>query len=60
MTVKAYSVTVTFSVESPPDEHLRDDRAIRDEVESWLASLKATVHSVTVKPVAEDKRSGGR
>jgi hypothetical protein len=27
-----YTVTATFSVGSPPDEHLQDERAIRDEV----------------------------
>ena len=45
-----YTVTVTFGVGAPPDEQLRDERAIRDEVESWLASLEATVYSVTVHP----------
>ena len=47
---KTYTVVVTFTVGSDPDEHLRDERAIREEIESWLQSLDASVDSVTVRP----------
>ena len=47
---KTYTVVVTFTVGSGPDEHLRDERAIREEIESWLQSLDASVDSVTVRP----------
>ena len=50
-----YTVTATFSVGSPPDERLQDERAIRDEVEGWLESLKATVVTVTVKLADEGR-----
>ncbi len=46
---KTYTVTVTFTVRPDTDEHLQDERAIRDEVESWIASLDADVHSVAVQ-----------
>ena len=31
------------------DEHLQDQQSIRDEAESWLASLDATVHGVNIR-----------
>ncbi len=43
-----YTVTVTFTPD-PDDEHLRDEQAIRDEITSWLESLRAVVHAVTVQ-----------
>ena len=46
---KTYTVTVTFTVRPDTDEHLQDERVIRDEVDSWFASLDADVHSVAVQ-----------
>ena len=46
---KTYTAEVTFTVYPHTDEHLRNEQAIRDEVESWLASLDATVDKVTVR-----------
>ncbi len=46
---KTYTAEVTFTVYPPTNEHLRNEQAIRDEVESWLASLDATVATVTVR-----------
>ncbi len=54
-----YTVTVTFTVHPHTDEHLQTEQAVRDEVESWLASLDAKVHTVAVKLAAEDERSSG-
>ncbi len=44
-----YSLLVIFTVHSSTDEHLHDQQAIRDEAESWLASLDATVHGVNIR-----------
>lgn len=44
-----FTVTVTFTVDHDSDEHLKDRRAVRDELRSWLESLKATVVKVEVK-----------
>ena len=52
-----YTVTVTFTVHAHSDSHLQGAQAIEEEFESWLESLKATVHSVTVELAAEDERS---
>ena len=46
-----YALLVIFTVDPRADEHLRDQQATRDEAESWLASLDATVHSVDVRQV---------
>ena len=46
---KAYTVEVTLTVYPHTDEHLQNEQAIRDEVESWLASLDARVDKVTVR-----------
>lgn len=43
-----YTVTITFVVDADTDEHLRDEQTIRDEIQSWLESLKATVKSIEV------------
>lgn len=59
MTDKTYSVAVTFTVHAHSDPHLQGAQAIEEEFESWLESLKATVHRVTVQPAAEDERSSG-
>ena len=44
-----YSVLVVFTVDPHRDEHLQNPQAIRDEATSWLHSLDATVHHVTVR-----------
>ena len=44
-----YSLLVIFTVDPSTDEHLHDQQAIRDEAESWLASLDATVHGVNIR-----------
>jgi hypothetical protein len=41
---------VVFTVTRESDEHLQDTACIRDEAASWLASLNATVHGVSVRP----------
>ena len=46
---KTYTLEVTLTVYPHTDEHLQNEQAIRDEVESWLASLDATVNKVTVR-----------
>lgn len=45
-----YAMLVIFTVTPASDEHLRDGQAIRDEAQSWLESLDATVHGVSVRP----------
>ena len=45
---ETYTVTVTFTVTDDADDHLKSAQAIREEFESWLEGLKATVHGVTV------------
>jgi hypothetical protein len=40
---------VVFTVDAGSDEHLQDQQAIRDEAASWIESLDATVHGVTVR-----------
>ena len=57
--IGCYSVTVTFTVHAHSDPHLKGVQAVEEEFESWLASLDATVHTVTVRPEAEDERSSG-
>ena len=44
-----YTLLVIFTVNPRIDEHLQDQQAIRDEAQSWLASLDATVHGVSVR-----------
>jgi hypothetical protein len=44
-----YAMLVIFTVDANSDEHLQDQQAIRDEAESWIASLDATVHGVSVR-----------
>jgi hypothetical protein len=36
-------------VDPDSDAHLQDQQSIRDETESWLASLDATVHGVNIR-----------
>ena len=51
-----FTVTVTFTVHAHSDPHLQGAQAIEGEFESWLESLKATVHTVAVKLATEDER----
>ena len=44
-----YTLLVIFTVNPNSDEHLQDTQAIRDEAESWITSLDATVHGVSVR-----------
>jgi hypothetical protein len=44
-----YTVTLRFTVAADTDEHLRNARAVRAELKSWLESLRATVRHVTVR-----------
>jgi len=44
-----YSLLVIFTVDPGTHERLQDQRDIRTEVESWLASLDATVHGVNIR-----------
>ena len=47
--VVTYTATVTFTVHDHSDEHLQRVQAIKGEIKSWLESLDATVHAVTVE-----------
>jgi hypothetical protein len=40
---------VIFTVHSESDQNLHDQRAIRDEAQSWLEGLDATVHGVSIR-----------
>jgi hypothetical protein len=40
-----YSLLVIFTVDPSTDEHLQDQESIRDEAESWLASLASVSRS---------------
>ena len=44
-----YALLVIFTVDANSDEHLHDQQAIRDEAASWISSLDATVHGVSVR-----------
>ena len=44
-----YTLLVIFTVDPCTDEHLQDQQSIRDETESWLSSLDATVHGVNIR-----------
>ena len=46
---KTYTVEVTLTVYPHSDERLQNEQSIRNEVESWLASLDATVNKVIVR-----------
>ena len=43
-----YTLLVIFTVD-PSTGDLQDQQSIRDEAESWLASLDATVHGVNIR-----------
>jgi hypothetical protein len=44
-----YTLLVIFTVDPSTGERLQDQQVIRDEARSWLASLDATVHGVTIR-----------
>ncbi len=44
-----YTIVVSLTVHAGTDSHLQTERAIHDEVRSWLEGLNATVHGVTVR-----------
>ena len=44
-----YTLLVIFTVDPRTGEHLQDEQSIRDEAESWLESLDATVHGVNIR-----------
>ena len=44
-----FTLLVIFTVDPSTDAHLQDQQAIRDDAESWLASLDATVHCVNIR-----------
>lgn len=50
-TPTTYALRVIFTVHPDSERHLRDHRGIRDEAQSWLESVGATVHDVHVKKV---------
>lgn len=55
---KTYTVAVTFTVGAQTDAHLLTQKAIRDEVRSWLEGLNATVRGIRVagkRPERRDK-----
>lgn len=43
-----FRVTVRLTTHADSDDHLRDEQAIRGEVQSWLESLRVVVHGVTI------------
>lgn len=44
-----YTMLVIFTVHQDSDQNLHDQQAIRDEAQSWLESLDATVHGVSIR-----------
>lgn len=44
-----YTMLVIFTVHPDSDDTLHDQQAIRDEAQSWLESLDATVHGVNIR-----------
>ena len=44
-----YALLVIFTVHPDGDQHLDDQQAIRDEAQSWLESLDATVQGVNIR-----------
>jgi hypothetical protein len=50
-TPTTYALLVIFTVHPDSERHLRAHRGIRDEAQSWLESVGASVHGVYVKKV---------
>jgi|KBSSwiS6_1023812.scaffolds.fasta_scaffold309048_1 hypothetical protein len=46
---RTFTLVVTFTVTDPDRDGLRDEQAIRDEVRSWLESLRAQVRKLSVR-----------
>ena len=46
-----YTVTATFIVHPHSDPHLQGAQAVKEEFESWLESLKATVQTQGMESV---------
>jgi hypothetical protein len=44
-----YELVVIFTVHPTSDPNLRNRNGIRDEAQSWLESVGATVHRVNVR-----------
>jgi len=44
-----YALLVIFTVDPATHKHLYDQQAIRDNAQTWLASLDATVHGVNIR-----------
>lgn len=44
-----YAMLVIFTVHPTSDQNLHDQQDIRDEAQSWLESLDATVHGVNIR-----------
>jgi hypothetical protein len=44
-----YTVLVILTVDRDSDDSLRDEHSVRDEAQSWLESLRVTVHNVAVR-----------
>jgi hypothetical protein len=44
-----YTMLVIFTVHPESDQNLYDQQAIRAEAQSWLESLDATVHGVSIR-----------
>lgn len=56
---RVVTVTVRFTVHADSDPHLQSEAAIRDEITSWLESLRATVQTVVVHR-STTEAGGGR
>jgi hypothetical protein len=44
-----YTMLVIFTVDPNSDENLQDQQAIRQEAQSWIESLGASVEGVSVR-----------
>ncbi len=44
-----YAMLVIFTVHQESDQSLQDRQAIRDEAQSWLESLGASVHGTCIR-----------
>lgn len=44
-----YAMLVIFTVHPDSDNQLHDQKSIRDEAQSWLESLDATVQGVCIR-----------
>lgn len=44
-----YTMLVIFTVSPESHDNLQDQQAIRDEAASWLESLDAKVHGVSIR-----------